>query len=817
MEGRQWTYGKLHRKSQAVGNFLLQSGLEPGNIVGICAERSIEFVAAMLGILKAGCAYLPLDPDFPEDRLIYMLKDTNASMILARKKSTAFIRKPTVAIIDLEDIWAADTGDMRNLPFPVVSSTYLAYVMYTSGSTGNPKGVPISHGNVICFLYSMGAVTSINERRIGTTVATLSFDTSVEEIFSCLCFGGTLHIIRPQYSVNEAYFARYLTEHRINTAYILPDFIEGVARHLKESSRSGHFKCMITGLAPKKEKVLHCMKSVSDAIRVLNAYGPTEVTYGATAFEFEEMVDPESNALIGRPFPNYTAYIVDKNLQPVPVGILGELLIGGNGLSRGYLNQPDLTAEKFLPDPFSGHPGDRVYRTGDLVRYLPDGNIELLGRIDDQVKIRGYRIEPGEIESVLKAYPDVLNAVVIAYDDDHIGMYLCAYVVAGEGKGLLAGELRGYLKTRLPAFMVPSFFLFPDAIPLMPNGKVNRKALPLPDRNLLESDEQFVPARTAMEKQLVKIWADILGREQIGIHDDFFALGGHSLLAIRLFSEIEKVTGKNLKVAVLFQAPTIDQLARIIQNEGGHISAHHRALVPVRKEGSNPPFFYVPASAMTVMHVIGLVKRLGNEQPFYGLQPRGMENEESPHDSVEEMAAWYLDEILEIRPKGPYLLGGRCFGGVVAFEMARQLLARGCSVGLLSVFDTVVYPGFHQNLKVQLAREKGVDPSSLRYRGKHIKALSEKQNDRIQRVMQAHDMAREKYVPKQPYPGKIVYFWGENSDDPLNIRMGWRHVAKEIEIIKVPGNHRSMYDEPNVQILAERMKNCLERVWKTWV
>lgn len=560
-EGQYISYGELNTQANRLARCLRQHGVGPETPVGICMNRSLDMIVGIMAILKAGGAYVPLDPTYPKERLTFMLTDSQALMVLTERTLKQVFPDLHIPVLYFD---AATIQEVYTNPESAVSSENLAYVMYTSGSTGIPKGVMISHHNIVGFLYGYKQVTLDGPRRVGTSVAPFSFDTSVEEIFSNLCFGGTLHIIRPENSTNVEYFARYLVDHRITTSYILPDFLSGVAHHLKNLRDRMNLKCITTGLVPKKERVLQSMRDVSDLIRVLNTYGPTEVTYGATAFEFLSATDPDHDVPIGVPFPNYEVYLLDSNGQPIPVGLTGQLLIGGVGLARGYHNRPGLTAEMFIPDPFSDEPGTRLYRTGDVGRYLPDGNIEFLGRRDDQVKIRGFRIETGEVKSVLGQHPAVEKAIVVAREDQPGDKRLVAYVVPKRGMNPTISTIRGFLKEKIPHYMVPSIFMFLDSLPLTPSGKLDRRRLPAPDQSRPELGEAYVPPRTPIENAVAGIWADVLGLEHIGVYDDFFELGGHSLLAIQVVSRLGKAFQIHLPLRRLFEAPTVEKLSGFI-------------------------------------------------------------------------------------------------------------------------------------------------------------------------------------------------------------------------------------------------------------
>jgi amino acid adenylation domain-containing protein len=465
-----------------------------------------------------------------------------------------------LTIVNLDTGPRLDREDDRRKLENVSSPENLAYIMYTSGSTGRPKGVMVEHRNVVGFLYSYRTVVGVSERRIGTCVCTFSFDTSVEEIFSCLCFGGTVHLVKPETSIDAPVFARYLVDNGINTSYILPDFLEDLANALIPLRDRLVLKCLLTGLSPKKERSLQLWRELKPDLRIINAYGPTEVTYGATAYDFIRAEDPDGDVPIGVPFPNYRVYIVDRLFQPVPIGVAGELVIGGVGVVRGYLNLPGETADKFVSDPFSGRENARLYRTGDMARFRSDGTIEFLGRLDEQVKIRGYRIEPGEIRTILDDCAGIRQSAVMVREDQPGEKRIVAYLVPETAGNVSVTGLRRELQEKLPAYMIPAAFVTLAEIPHMPNGKVDYQVLPEPDSGRDDSEAAYETPRTDLEKQITAIWQEALGLDRVSIHDNFFDLGGHSLLAMRVISCIRDRLNVDVPLLFMFSSPTPAQL-----------------------------------------------------------------------------------------------------------------------------------------------------------------------------------------------------------------------------------------------------------------
>jgi thioesterase domain-containing protein/acyl carrier protein len=572
-----------------------------------------------------------------------------------------------------------------------------------------------------------------------------------------------------------------------------------------------------------------------------NLYGPTETTVWSTAYKVG--AGEEGSVPVGRPIANTQIYLLDAQLQPVPVGVAGEVHIGGAGLARGYLNRPELTAERFIPDPFSDAPGARLYKTGDAARYLPDGQIEYINRLDNQVKVRGFRIELGEIEARLRQHEGVSEAVVIVRDDLPGGKTLVAYVVSQREAKPEVGELREFVKGTLPEYMLPAFFVFMDALPLTPNGKVNRRALPAPSHASSESERTLVPPRDALERQLAKIWEGVLEVQSAGIKDNFFESGGDSLLAVRLFLRVEEAFGKNLPLATLIQTPTIEGLANVLRGEGAIPS--WSPLVPIQPDGSNPPFFCVHGVGGNVLNYRALAKYLGADQPFYGLQSQGLNGEQPPLTRIEEMAALYLKEVRRLQPKGPYYLGGASFGGIVAFEMAQQLHAEGERTALIALFDTT--PFGSTNLlpdTVKATRSNGLahklkvhlnvilrDPDRITYLRKRIRRVRRRMLYRswqlvyqlfqkfrrplpqtLQNVQQANYKALRDYAPQRAYPGSVTLFYAlkEPEEFTRDKQQGWKALAQGGVIThEVPGDHLTMVEEPHVRSLAEKLATSI--------
>ncbi|MDQ6644505.1 MAG: amino acid adenylation domain-containing protein, partial [Chloroflexota bacterium] len=588
----------------------------------------------------------------------------------------------TARVICLDTDWQIIAQQGITNPVGKVEPENLSYVIYTSGSTGKPKGVAIAHRSTVAFVHWARSVFS-SEDLAGVLASTsICFDLSVFELFVPLSCGGTVLLVE-----NALHLPQLTTSRQVTLLNTVPS---AAAELVRSKSIPPSVRTVNLAGEPLHSALVRQLYQQDTIRRVFNLYGPTEDTTYSTYALVEK---GEREPTIGRPISNTQVYILDSHLQPVPLGVAGELYIGGNGLARGYLNRPELTAERFIPHPFSQKPGTRLYKTGDLARYLPDGAIEFLGRIDRQVKIRGFRVELGEIETVLGDHPAVQEAVVVAQEDSSGYKRLVAYVVLHKGQVTTVSELQDHILQELPAYMMPSAFVWLEVLPLTPNGKVDLRALPVPDQGRYTLEEPFVAPTSLLHHQLSKIWEELLDRRPIGIRDNFFYLGGDSLLAGRLVGRIEQVFGKKLSLPSLFAGPTIEQLALALQTEAE--TSSRAPLVTVQAGGSSRPFFYLHGAWNSdAFYCFRLAHRLGPDQPFYALPPYNFANLQIA-STVEEMAAAHIQSLRTVQPEGPYLLGGFCNGGLVAYEMARQLRAQGQEVDLLVLIVPAYAPVLH--------------------------------------------------------------------------------------------------------------------------
>jgi aspartate racemase len=848
----QLSYGELNLRANRLAHYLRSLGVGPEVPVGVCMERSPGMIVALLAILKAGGAFVPLDPGYPRDRLKEMIADTTLTLVVTESRLEGVPFGPGVRRVccdtDRETIDRSDGTNLRHGP----AGTDPAYIMFTSGSTGRPKGIVITHRAIASHCRVCGEMYGIGPRDRVLQFASLSFDPSVEQIFTALTAGARL-VLRGEefWSAKELYgqiVAEGLTVVNLPTAYwheVVMD-LPG-----PDQPPPGHsLRLMIVGGEAMLPGALRQWRRSSfGAVRLLNAYGPTETTVTSLLFDCTNLPAETPGTLtrvpIGRPLRNRSIYILDPHGRPAPAGFPGELHIGGPALARGYLNQPELTAERFVRNHIDSREGSLLYKTGDIVRFDSGGNLEFLGRVDRQEKIRGYRVEPGEIESVLREQRGVHDVAVVVRDGPSGEKQIVAYCVGERGESVAVEDLMAHAAKKLPAYMLPSAIVMVERLPLTANGKIDRGALPPPPEAPGRPAGSYVAPRDPLEARLAGLWESLLGKKPIGVYDNFFELGGHSLLAARLFARIEKLTGKNLPLSTLFQEPTIDGISAFLRRGGE--TASWSSLVAIKPGGSRSPFFCVHAAGGNVLGYQSLASRLDPDQPVYGLQAKGLNGKDLPLESVEEMAALYIQEIRALQPGGPYYLGGACTGGILAYEMAQQLVGAGEEVGILAMFDTFAHSHLKSLSRSEFRRFKLASAGErLRYhagnlflrRGrivyvrrksktlvrrfrKLLWGLRQKAFTRLkrplprsfQRVEDYTMQAIVRYLPR-PYPGRITLFppslrsVGEFPDP----EQGWGSLALGgVEVHDVTGDHLTMLSEPYVAVVAQKLTECIHR------
>ena len=835
----QLSYTELNQRANQLAHYLRGVGLQPEQFVGLHLDRSVDMLVAMLATMKAGGVYLPLDPSYPEERLVYMLQDTNTSILLTHEALANRLPIEMKSTICLDSEWAQiSTASSDNLD-DVITPQNLVYVIYTSGSTGRPKGVMIPHVALVNHAQAIATQYDLNEEDNVLQFAALSFDVAAEELYPTWLSGATV-VLRPE-SVLTSFeeFHNFVDTRQITVVNLPAAYWQEWVHELSRTQTAvpASIRLVVTGSEKvSAEKLNRWLQIAPEHVRWMNAYGPTEATITSTIYEPAHDVETVGTAVpIGSPIANLQAYVLDKNLQPVPVGVPGELHLGGVGLARGYLNQPDRTEMSFIQNPFSEMTGDRLYKTGDLVRYLPDGNIDFLGRVDHQVKIRGFRIELGEIEAVLGTQEGVAECVVEVRDDPQGNGRLVAFIVP-DGESVDDVKIRTALQAQLPEYMVPTDYVSMTQLPLTPSGKIDRKVLPTPDFTAQKSKE-FVPPRTSLETQLVTIWEDLLNVKPIGVTDNYFELGGQSLLAMRLFAQINEITGQKLPLTTLFESPTIEQLAVALENKMAGIQVETQSannykpwVIPIQPNGRKRPFFHMGGSAL----LYNLARHLGEDQPLFGILEQDLDGDHPLYITVEDIVPHCIEGIRSVQPNGPYILGGLCFGAVVSLEVARALRAQGETVDLVVMIDSYA-PGamalsvsapVNGDSKGKRLLQRG--PVDLFYTLKHkawrkswkylhqfYLKIDRPMPYRFRDIEEANTIANDRYVANE-YDGDVILFQVEELDGRAVLdenMMGWgEYIHGNKELYQAPGGHLSVYDEPHVQVLGEQIRECIDRL-----
>ncbi len=845
-------YAELNARANQLARVLQSGGVTAETRVVVGMERSIEMVIAQLAILKAGGAYVPLDMTHPQTRLDFILNDTQAPIILTQQKHRARFQKqspvsnlqsPRVIALDADWERIARARD-ANLNLSIALDD-AAYVIYTSGSTGNPKGVMGLQRGAVNVMHWLWREFPFRAHDVCCLKTAPGFVDAMWETFAPLLMGVPLVIFDNATVQDLNAFVNALAQHRVTRVVLVPSLLRALLdtqTNLRE--RLPHLEYWIAGGEALTPELVRAFYEKFPERALLNFYGATEASANSTWFDTRAM-NSHHSVPIGRPIDNTQTYILDAQRNPVPIGVVGELYIGGAGIARGYLNQPELTREKFislpnLESPVSGL--QSLYRTGDLARFLPDGNIEYRGRADSQIKIRGMRVELSEIENAIRETSNVNEAIVVAQAEELSGARLIAYVTPAR---VDVKSLRAQLQQKLPPHMIPSAFVTLDELPHNSSGKVDRRALAERPIERTHSERVLTRPRDEIERALVPIWERALNVQPLGVDDDFFELGGHSLLAVRVFAEMQQTLGATLPITALFRAPTIAGLANELRAAG--VRAPWSPLAPIQIHGTRPPFFCVHGLGGGVIGYVSLARHLGNAQPFYGLQAFGVEAGQIPDATIEQMAARYLDAMRHVQPHGPYHLGGYSYGGTVAFEMAQQLRAQGQAVALLAMFDTPApnaeywrvkfnaefFKGFARNLPawwndyarlaareqwgrvVRQTRSRWNTPRGengksanvdLRHYVDNIQAVPPERVD----LMRAELAAFAHYHPKF-YDGRVTVFRAPRHplwcsyDDAL----GWRSLAREVEVRLIAGAHRNLLEEPHVQVLAQELNASL--------
>lgn len=855
-EGESLTYGELNSRANRLARQLREHGVGPDRLVGIYLERSAAMVVGLLAILKAGGAYVPLDPMYPVERLAHMLEDAAPCVLLTQEKLRAQLPPCNAPVIAVDSVAAIDQLDAANLDSEAIGLTpqHLAYVIYTSGSTGRPKGVMIEHAAVVNFLRSMRKQPGIEAADRLLAVTTIAFDIAALELYLPLIAGATVVLASARAAADAELLARLLESHDITIMQATP----ATWRLLLHGGWVGHkrLKVLCGGEAVSADLATKLLGRVAS---LWNMYGPTETTIWSCVRQITAVDSAQHTEPIGGPIDHTHVYILDERLQPVSAGAIGEIHIGGAGLARGYLNRAELTAERFLSDPFAPEANARMYKTGDLGRWRQDGAIDFLGRTDHQVKIRGYRIELGEIEAQLARHADVREAAVVAREDEQGEKRLVAYLVPRNPASPPGVEsIRAHLTGMLPEYMVPGAFVALERFPLTPNGKLDRRALPAPDADS-QLRRSYEAPQGRVEEALARIWQALLRVGRVGRNDNFFELGGYSVLALELRSRIESELGVVVSLSALIEAPTVARLARLIETRTPRDS-----MVLIREGEGGPPVFLVHDGDGETLLYRNLALRLHRRHAVFGLNPRALPGVPMAHTRIGDMAAYHIEKMRSVQPRGPYLLGGMCAGGVVAYEIALQLQERGERVAMIALLDAAA-PGAalkpwrfakerldRMASELRSAQQMSAMRRAVRLAGSFARKLRNfvayhigktyletRDNIRLRLLRAALDRGRRPpraigqlsatvtylYAEREYRPdgrleeGELVLFKatrGEGIDAPFvdfyeDPLLDWsKRSRRSVRAVDVPGGHTSMLQEPHVDVLARLMQQAID-------
>ncbi|MDF2681852.1 MAG: non-ribosomal peptide synthetase [Brevibacillus sp.] len=808
-EDKELSYRQLNNRANEIANRLRELNIASDQLVAVCLDRSFDMIASYLGVLKAGGAYVPIDLTYPKERIAYMLEDSAVPYVITTESIAEELPNiPAQWLYLQQDVQYAQVQSPE--PACACSADSLAYVMYTSGSTGKPKGVMVDHRGIVRLVKDI-EYASVGPNETYMNLGSVAFDVSAFEIYGALLNGGRL-VILPTNKPTFEEIARTIQRYGVTSLNVTPDRLNVLLEDHSEAM-VGLRQVMPGGEALPVWLAHKCLTKLPNS-RLINLYGPTENAVNTTSYHVHEIPPHATMIPIGRPIANDRLYILDSHLQPVPIGVIGDLYMAGDGVARGYLNRPELTEERFPLDPFSEVPGQRMYKSGDLARYRADGNVEFIGRADDQVKIRGCRIELGEIETVVGLLPGVRQAVagVTKGKDGTTG--LVAYVVMNAGSSFDQQKLRSYVRDQLPEYMIPTFFVELQEVPVTPVGKIDRRRLPVP--TVSSNEEHFISPRNQVEEKLVQIWETLLEVKPIGVTDNFFLLGGNSLLAMRMFSYIEKTFQKRLSVSSVFQEDTIEKLARLLSSNEEHAELS-KSLVPIQPLGTKAPLFCIHGGGGEVLIYGDFAQKMGKGQPLYGLRYAG--SGDQTQVTVEAIASKYIQEMREVQPYGPYNLIGFCLGGAIAYEMAQQLRREGQEIALMAILnyaspglpplkmETKIINSFKLLFQLPPHLRNPFVLQKLRFVGKVLRKTVDatpSEDDSLQELIQAMRM----YRPK-PYPGKLLLIRAMTNVNKAE-KLGWEVTeAGQIDEHCMAADHGTLLKEPNVDVLVGLVRNYL--------
>lgn len=842
---RTYSYEDLWQRSTQLAVELVDTGLQPGQVVAVIGQRSFEMVAGMLGVLIAGGVMLLVDPDWPKGQIETMLTRSRVRIGLAfqgRSGAPPWMKEiaglKLIPVMPDTEAWVR-SGRRSLEGWPVPGASDPAYVFFTSGTTGDPEPVLGCHKGLSHFLAWERQALGIGPGDRCAMLTGLSFDPILRDVFLPLTSGGSVCIPAPELSPATERIAEWIAEQRITILHGVPSLARTWLSRRRTRKVATDLKWILLAGEPLGEDLVRRLRlGFAPEATIVNLYGPTETTLVKCFYIIPDHPSPGIQPL-GSPLPQTQVLVLNADDKLCGIGEPGEIVIRTPYRTLGYLLPDSPRRASFIVNPFSPDPGDLLYRTGDRGYYRSDGQLGYLGRLDHQVKIHGTRVEPDGVAAVLAKQPGVLGSAVLASNDELGTSRLTAYVVL-EDRAITAEELRDRLAQHLPAAMVPTGFVFLDELPLTPNGKMDRQALEAMAVTSVRSRTEYVPPRDRIEGRLVRIWEDVLETRPIGVRDDFFERGGHSLLAVRMFVEVERATKKRLPVRSIFEAPTVERLAALIRSD--RWTPPETQLVPIQPDGSRPPVFWVHAAGGHVLAYRRLAHYLGPEQPVYALQGVNLEEDRLGDANVEDMATRYIADLQKAQPAGPYFIGGLSFGGVVAWEIAQRLRAQGQTVGLLILLDTRgplhARPPFLRRLALELRQR-------IEFHGGNLSVLAPRQKlayliargratlprlarrgwtavetmwylaihpapRAVKRAYRGDIRARSRYKPKS-YSGRIAFFRSQSQPDAGEYpQMGWEGLVEgRMDIYEVPGAHVSIMAEPHLQVLAAKLNECL--------
>lgn len=821
-EDKQYSYRELNQRANCLANYLVDQGVGPNVLVGLCVERSLEMLVSLLGILKAGGGYLPLDPGYPRDRIEYILENAQAKLLLTESSLAECMPQHRGKTVVLDQEWPTIASFPETAPEDKVVSDDTAYVIYTSGSTGKPKGVQVTHRNVVNFLCSMQEQPGLSPDDKLLSVTTIAFDIAVLELYLPLITGASVDIASRYMALDASVLAE-----RINTLGItVLQATPATWRLLLQFGWQGNgtLKALIGGEALPPDIVAGLLENTAE---LWNMYGPTETTVWSTCYRIQEASAP---ILIGAPIGNTQVYVLDPNGKRVPVGIPGELYIGGDGVTNGYLNRPELTEKSFIFDPFHHSDSAKLYRTGDQVKLLGCGHLQYLARLDHQVKVRGYRIELGEIESVLSSYPSITQAVVVTREDRPGDVRILGYYVAADSSEITIVSLREHMQRELPAYMIPHHFISLDAMPQTPNGKVDRKQLPVPCVvGGVDDSAPIAEPCDDLERSILTVWRRVLNNVALGVTDDFFECGGHSLLAIATIKEMTLAIGVELDVGLLFRYPTVKSLvasmADNVEQQASNIILLKDAETP---EGEDKPPLFLLCGVEIYQELANLIE----DRKVYGvyvfselaIAKDALEGKVSDI-SYELLCSQYVDAILRTRSQGPYEFGGLSFGGFIAMEVARKMKELQHDVDYVYLLDSISPSAYKRKKVTAVCRDVFVFSRDIvkkiyqclsccasvilgRKSDGDGQLLVEHQRAEVLREQAFVSIMQANEDKRKIYDGNVVLFKAMENELPswivLEEHLGWKdYVSNSLRLVNVPGDHLGILDKDNVSHISD--------------